>query len=38
VIKAHVKRLLAKLGARDRVQAMILAYESGINRAPRRRP
>ena len=29
-IKTHVARVLAKLGVRDRVQAVILAYESGI--------
>jgi len=29
-IKTHVKRVLAKLGARDRVQAVIVAYESGL--------
>jgi DNA-binding NarL/FixJ family response regulator len=29
-IKTHVARILAKLGVRDRVQAVILAYESGI--------
>jgi DNA-binding NarL/FixJ family response regulator len=29
-VKTHVKRVLAKLGARDRVQAVIFAYENGI--------
>jgi len=35
--KTHVKRILAKIGARDRAQAVVFAYRSGLVTHDRRR-
>jgi DNA-binding NarL/FixJ family response regulator len=35
-VRTHVKRILMKLNLRDRVQAVIFAYETGVNQPGRR--
>ncbi|WP_396655191.1 response regulator [Microbacterium sp.] len=35
-VKTHIARMLAKLGARDRIQAVVMAYEGGFVQPGRR--
>jgi DNA-binding NarL/FixJ family response regulator len=37
-VKTHVTHVLAKLGVRDRLQAVVYAYENGIVRAGENAP
>ncbi len=37
-VETHVSRLLTKLGARDRAQLVIAAYESGLTGNPKPQP
>jgi DNA-binding NarL/FixJ family response regulator len=37
-VKAHVNHAMTKLGARDRAQLVVFAYQTGLARAPRPRP
>ena len=37
-VKTHVGRVLTKIGARDRIQAVILAYDLGLTRPVRASP
>jgi DNA-binding NarL/FixJ family response regulator len=36
-VKTHVYQAMTKLGARDRAQLVVLAYQTGLARAPRPR-
>ena len=36
-VRTHVRRILAKLRLRDRIHAVVFAYESGLIRAGRSR-
>ncbi|NUR63552.1 MAG: response regulator transcription factor [Catenulispora sp.] len=37
-VKTHVNHAMTKLGARDRAQLVVLAYQTGLARPPRARP
>jgi DNA-binding NarL/FixJ family response regulator len=37
-VKTHITHILQKLNLRDRVQAVVLAYQTGIFEAEPRRP
>lgn len=37
-VKTHVNHAMTKLGARDRAQLVVLAYQTGLARAPHPRP
>jgi DNA-binding NarL/FixJ family response regulator len=37
-VKTHVNHAMTKLGARDRAQLVVLAYQTGLAHAPRPRP